>query len=352
MSNAQDLQALYHAQLNKMQALRDQMAAQGLIVKDEPFAPVYIHITRALMAARDRQGLHVLLEIANHADEMGWCFPSVQTIGKATGYSPGTVEAALSRLMVKDWLRVSMVYNQRRKRIEKDFVLSPAVLFIRPEIRETAWSRYQEVGQCDSYEKLKYAVTQYIKPVTEPASATITKNQNHQPEPEPAPAASRNVEKLIDPETVGNEVSNSAPAQSNLRLLSPNENDSDSAQNSVSNSAAIPTGHNPPPVPAHPPLPPEFDPSEALPDAQDEQTAQRIHSMFTSLQLRVARQYVARYDRDMVLLTAQIAAAAPHIRNPVGKLDSDLRRSLTDPQDKSTENSRFTSGQDANFIET
>jgi len=355
--NPNELQQVYHATLNKMQSLKDQMAAQGLIVKDEPHMALYTSKTRELMTQRDRQALHVLIEIANHADEMGWCFPSVRSIGEMTGYSPGTVESAISRLMGKDWLRVYMVYNRRRKRYEKDLVLSPAVLYIRPEIRNEAWQRFVDTPHFDSWEQLKQSVTQNNKPTPEPATATNIMNQLHEPAPEPSSSSSRKAgtakTKNRKPQNGAKSPVDSATAQTDIEPLEPTQTASDSEASNERSNAVNPTGHSAPPVPPHPPLPDGFDPKEPLPDPKDEAAAKRLHGMFKTLQLRRARTYIALYDRETVLTAATIAHDSPHVRNPVGKMDSDLRKSLIDPLDNDPYGARrFLSGEDSRWVES
>jgi len=355
--NPNELQALYHAKLNEMQALKDKMAAQGLIVKDEPHTALYTSKTRELMAARDRQSLTVLVEIGNYADEMGWCYPNEQTIGTTIGYSPSTVIEAMSRLMKKDWLRVSMVWNRRRKRFEKDLVLSPAVLYIRPEIRNEAWQRFVDVPHFDSWEELKQSVTKNIKPYTEPATATNIMNQLHEPTPEPSPSSSRKVGTAKNQNgTAHNGVkppSHSAKAQTDIDPIDPTETDSDSVASNERSNTVNPTGHSAPPVPPHPPLPDGFDPKQPLPDARDEAAAKRLHGMFKTLQMRRARMYIAMYDRETVITAATIAHDSPHVRNPVGKMDSDLRKSLIEKLDNDPYGARrFLSGADAAWYET
>ena len=102
------------------------------------------------MADRDRVALLVLIEVANHADPMGWCYPGVQKVAQTTGYSIDNVLSGIDTLMGKDWLRMHIVKNERRNRVEKDFMLSSNALYIRPEL---------EVEQCKQYNALPYHPT-------------------------------------------------------------------------------------------------------------------------------------------------------------------------------------------------
>lgn len=342
MTDVNNLQEQYHSTLKRMQHLRDELAAAGAIIKDEPHVAIYTWAIRELNEARDRQALLILLEVANHADEFGWCFPSFQRIGKLTGYdhNPGsTVEAAFSRLMSKDWVRVQATRNVRRKRIETDFVISPSIIYIRPELREQAWQRFNETPPRNSWGDL---VTNLTKPYTEPTSVTKFTNQIHKPNTEPPPPPS--------PEGgakngAANHHSATAQHESTTRTVrstlahdhTPNPENSANLNSAQRNSEATDSTATPTPPssapPPHPPLPAEFDAAQPLPNAQDEAAAQEIYRMLHSLQLRHARRYVARYPRNKVLAAANVAISTPHVKNPVGKMDFDLRCSLIDEID-------------------
>lgn len=339
--NPQELQQAYLSTLQYLQKLKDRMAAQGLLVKHKPYAPLYVEVTDELMRSEHRQDLLVLISLANHANELGWCFPSLRRLADKTGYARTTVQAALSRLMARDWLRVRMKFNRDRRQYEKDFVISPAVIYIRDEITAEAWTRFAEVQHFDSYDELKHFVTKNHQPYIKPTLVTNHKNQNQEPTPKPSSSSPhQNGE--------GKKAKASATAQPE-----PDNTDtaSDSAQNSDSSSAANPAVHESPPVPPHPPLPAGFDPKKPMDNPEDEAAAKRLHKMFATLQLRRARQYIARYPRELVLIAAQVAKDSPHVRNPVGKMDSDLRKGLTDSLDNRPLGSDFISGDDAAFID-
>lgn len=102
------------------------------------------------MADRDRVALLVLIEVANHADPMGWCYPGLQRLAQATGYSVDSVVSGIDTLMSRDWVRLHVVKNERRNRVERDMMLSANTLYIRPEL---------EVEQCRQYNALQHHPT-------------------------------------------------------------------------------------------------------------------------------------------------------------------------------------------------
>ena len=344
------LQNEYHTLLTRLDKVKEALAAQGAIVRQPPYAALYIHATRALMSERDRQALHVLVDIANHADELGWCYPSVQTLGQNTGYAVNTVESALSRLMAKDWLRVAMSYNPRRKRLEKDFMLSPAVIYIRAELEPKAWDQYQSIPYCNNWTELE---TKHIKPYTRTSEATNYSNQHQEPttEPPPPPSPKTGKPKILPN---GNGLATDNPFSNTVKRyadslnlnLDTTSNSAELRNSNAQNHEVITT----PPVPPHPPLPEGFNPAEKLADARDESAAQELKRLLPTLQIRHARRYIARYDRELVLAAANVAVHAIHTKNPVGKMDYDLRMNLIDKRLDTPSRSIF-SGDDSSWIE-
>lgn len=341
MRDINTLQELYHSYLTRMQSVKDELAAAGALLKDEPHASLYIWATRELNASRDRQALLVLLEIANHCDEFGWCFPSIQRLGKLTGYdhNPGsTVESAVSRLMAKDWLRVRAVRNVVRRRTETDFVLSPQVLFIRPELRDMAWERFNEVPRRNSWGEI---ATNLTKPDTEPTPVTTFTNQIHEPdtEPPPPPSPEDDLKKsgfaphgAQAPQSTTRSTNNKSgydPTQSREN----GSHDSAERNSEATDSAARNSPPHSAPPPPHPPLPAEFDAAQELPDPQDEAAAQELYRNMRALQIKNARRYVVRYGRDKCRAAASVALRTPHVKNPVGKMDYDLRSGSVDESD-------------------
>lgn len=342
MRDINTLQELYHSYLTRMQNIKDELAAAGALLKDEPHASLYTWATRELLASRDRQALCVLLELANHADEFGWCYPSFKRIGAHTGYDPhpgSTVESAFSRLMAKDWVRVKATRNVARRRTETDFSLSPHVLFIRPELREMAWLRFNELPKRNSWGEI---ATNLVKPDTEPTSVTTFKNQIHEPDteppPPPSPEGGQKTSGFVPhgaqaPQPTTRSIRNTSGHDHTQNRENGAKLDSAERNSEATDSAATTSPPSSAPPPPHPPLPPNFDAAQELPVPQDEAAAQELYRNLHSLQIKNARRYVARYGRDKCRAAASVALRTPHVKNPVGKMDYDLRSGSVDESD-------------------
>lgn len=150
----------------------------------DSYAPLYTGIKRQLMQERDRVGYAVLDVLAQHCDPYGFCFPHPRTIAELAGYAEASVWKKLAELQERGWIICYQTWNPRRSRYEYDFQLSPDVLYIREDLLEEAWQRW-EAG-------LKQSVMKYHEPESEPDSEP-------KPEPKPDPALNPDSEPNSNP---------------------------------------------------------------------------------------------------------------------------------------------------------
>lgn len=93
---------------------------------------------RALRMAHDSIARDVLDVLVECADAYGWCFPGDAYIAEQAGRARETVSDALKRLETMNYIRLIYSFNPRRKRNDRDILISPYVIALPTENRRTA----------------------------------------------------------------------------------------------------------------------------------------------------------------------------------------------------------------------
>lgn len=100
------------------------------------FAPINIEITDALMKARDRIGLAVLLCIANRCSQTGITDVGVKRIADTAGFTVARVREKLGEFEKLGWIKVRPAHEDREMRVVRYRIqLSPEIIYIRPTLQ-------------------------------------------------------------------------------------------------------------------------------------------------------------------------------------------------------------------------
>lgn len=101
-----------------------------------PWVALYTSVIDELMAQRRERAMLMLMAIARHCDPFGQCFPGRARLRKLRHCSKTTQMSLEEWLVEYGYIRVTEVYNPRRRQTEPYYQVSPCVVYVRPDIQE------------------------------------------------------------------------------------------------------------------------------------------------------------------------------------------------------------------------
>jgi len=281
---------------------------------------VYNHIEQRFMRARPRRyKLFFLLKaLCQHADEFGMCYPGDELLEELTGLgTQAMLNEGLQFLVDGEYIKIWEIWNPRRKQWDRDFQISPDVLYIREDLMPYV-VKVWETGERDFGYESSIVIKRNGQPDTEPESETRIKNQNHHPTPPPRQHSSEEAD-----DGSASDYTNQ-PEGPQRKKRKPSSGKARATEKE--------TAHAGPPPPEKIDLRKYQSP---LPHAQEDQ-AQDLALMFR-MRISQARGLVANYGAQLV---ARAAAAVQdsmnngHVTNPPGLLTHFLKRGAISPEDK------------------
>ena len=108
------------------------------------FAPIYTNIKRRLLNDGDKVGYIILDVLAQHCDPFGWAYPGIQHLAELTHYAPSTVATKLAIFQANGWIKIHQTWNDRRRQWERDYQVSPDVIWIQDEYIGHAWEKWHD----------------------------------------------------------------------------------------------------------------------------------------------------------------------------------------------------------------
>src|SRR3989304_10598373 len=109
------------------------------------FNALYSHITREVREKLGRVAKDVLVELGNHSNSLGVCWPGIGRLAESTGYADEVVRDAIAALEAADYLRILYRFSSVRRRWEFEaYQLSPDVVSLPQERIEEAWGTFME----------------------------------------------------------------------------------------------------------------------------------------------------------------------------------------------------------------
>lgn len=278
-----------------------------------PWAGLYNWATEKLMLDRMTAERDVLQVLAMRANPLGFCWPGVGYIANLIGRADSTVENALRRLELMDFIRISKTENMIRNRIDVDYQVSPFVLFIAPEKMPLAmelWTTNSGVDQRN------VNITTVIKE-SQPTTGIRIKEQ-----------------------TTGNQHQNQQQQQTAFResekpgdSTKPGENAKAEIQNS--GNAAIPTAATPQ-SPNPSPVPPPPSPLVAYPDPLPDEAAEAVAARMNAetrymMAVATARGLVVKYGAATCEAALSHLSRCTGINTPAAFLRSTIEKRGVDP---------------------
>jgi len=281
------------------------------------WAGLYHWATEKLMLERMAAEKDVLQVLANRANPLGFCWPGTGYIAKMIGRMDATVENALRRLELMDFIRISQTQNLIRNRIDIDFQVSPFVLFIAPEKLPLAmelWEQNRNINITNEIKESQPTPGTRIKeptPVSNPRTTTTTKQlsvNGKSPDESPTP---------------------DAPNPENAKSKTGGK---DTSGNAAKPTAAAPQSPIPPtPRSANPP-PPLVCYDAALADESAEMVAARMNAGTRYMMaMAVARGLVVKYGAPKCEAALSHMALQTNVRTPAGYLRTKIERGEIDP---------------------
>jgi len=286
---------------------------------------IYTDVEQRFMRARRYKLFFLLKAIVQHTDPFGLSYPGDDLLKELTGYgSQLQLNEALQFLVDGEYIKIWESWNPRRRGYERDFQVSPMVMYIREDLMPYC-IRLWNTGERD-YEAEKSIVMKLNgQPESEsknqPSSTTRLSNQHHHP--------SNNTLKEIDERAETDD-----SAQTTNKRQQRRRREQGKARSTEKEFA-----HAGPPAAVSPDLRKYRSP---LLSVDDEQLATDLQF---SIRMRIsqARMLIASFGRDQVSLAARVvsdAMAQGRSTNPPGLLTTLLRRNAISPEDKTLYPSR------------
>jgi len=268
-----------------------------------------------------RYKLFFLLKcLCQHADEFGLCYPGDDLMQELSGLgTQAMLNEGLQFLVDGEYIKIWESWNPRRRAWDRDFQLSPAVLYIREELMGYA-IKVWDTGERDFGFESAIVIKRNGQPESEPESVTRINNQNHHPSPPPRQHSSEGAEVAA----ASDYTNQPEGPQRKKRKPSTGKARASEKEN--------------PQAGGRPPVPEKMDLRKyqsPLPH-QEEDRAQDLTLMFR-MKISQARGLVATYGIDLVATAAeavQDAMKKTHVTNPPGLLTHYLKRGAISPEDK------------------
>lgn len=107
------------------------------------WSAIYTDIEQRFMRGRRYKLLFLLKALTHHADAFGLCYPGNDRLQELSGIgSTLQLNEALQFLVDGEYIKMWETWNPRRRSWDKDYQISPAVMYIRDELMpycETLW---------------------------------------------------------------------------------------------------------------------------------------------------------------------------------------------------------------------
>lgn len=146
---------------------------------------VYSHVEQRFMRKRRYKLLFLLKVFCQCADEFGLSYPGDDLLKELTGLgTDATLNEGLQFLVDGEYIKIWESWNPRRRAWDRDFQVSPYVLYIREELQgyaEKLWA----TGERDFGFESAIVIKRNGQPESEPESESRIINQNHHPSPPP-----------------------------------------------------------------------------------------------------------------------------------------------------------------------
>ena len=282
------------------------------------WSAIYTDIEQRFMRSRRYKLLFLLKALTHHADAFGLCYPGNDRLQELTGIgSTLLLNEALQFLVDGEYIKMWETWNPRRRSVDRDYQISPAVMYIRDELMpycQTLW----HTGERDF--KLEHEIVMKLngQPESESESESESRNRitthHHHPtnyalSEETAPIPRDDYE-TPERRTKNRRKPTSGKAQS--------------------------TEKNHPQAGARAPVPERLDLRKfQSPLPQDEDYAQDLHLMIR-MRISQARGLVATYGVAAVSVAARAVKESMdkgHAINPPGLLTYLLKKGGISPED-------------------
>lgn len=281
---------------------------------------VYNHVEQRFMRKRRYKLFFLLKCLCQHADEFGLCYPGDDLMQELSGLgTQAMLNEGLQFLVDGEYIKVWESWNPRRRAWDRDFQLSPAVLYIREELMPYA-IKVWESGERDFGYENAIVIKRNGQPESEPESETRINNQNHHPSPPPRQHSSEGA----DGDGAHGYTNQPEGPQRKKRKPSTGKARASEKEN--------------PQAGGRPPAPDKIDLRKyqgPLPHAEEDR-AQDLSLMFR-MKISQARGLVANYGVNLVATAAeavQDAMKTTLVTNPPGLLTHYLKRGAVSPEDR------------------
>lgn len=146
---------------------------------------LYTHIEQKFMLKRQWRQLHLLKVLTQHADCFGLSYPGDDRIQELTGIgTTAQLNEHMQFLVDGEYIKVWETWNGRRKKWDRDFQVSPLVMYIREEYQgycEHIWHTGERDYELESAIVIKLNGQPASESESESTSVTSISNQHHHP---------------------------------------------------------------------------------------------------------------------------------------------------------------------------
>lgn len=146
---------------------------------------LYTHIEQKFMRKRQWRQFHLLKVLTQHADCFGLSYPGDDLIEELTGIgTQAQLREHMQFLIDGEYIKVWETWNGRRKKWDRDFQVSPLVMYIREEYQgycEHIWLTGERDYELESAIVIKLNGQPSSESESESTSVTNSSNQHHHP---------------------------------------------------------------------------------------------------------------------------------------------------------------------------
>lgn len=284
------------------------------------WSALYTDIEQRFMRGRRYKLLFLLKALTHHADAFGLCYPGNDRLQELTGIgSTLQLNEALQFLVDGEYIKMWESWNPRRRAWDRDYQISPAVMYIRDELMPyciTLWNTGDRDYRLENQIVMKLNGQPESESNTESDSVTRITTHHHHP-------------------------TNNALSEEGIAVPS---DDYETPKKRTKNRRKPSTGKaqstelEPTHAGARAPIPDRLDLRKyQSPLPQDEDFAQDLHLMIR-MRISQARGLVATYGAAAVAVAAQAVKESMdkgHATNPPGLLTHLLKKGGISIQDQS-----------------
>ena len=284
------------------------------------WSAIYTDIEQKFMRGMRYKLLFLLKALAHHVDAFGLCYPGNDRLQELTGIgSILQLNEALQFLVDGEYIKMWETWNPRRKVWDRDYQISPAVLYIRDELMPyciTLWNTGQRDFELENMIVMKLNGQPDSESESEPESVTRITTHHHHP----------TKSDLIDEGAAVPRDDYETPQKRTKNRRKPSTGKAKSTEKETTHAGG------------RAPVPDRLDLRKfQSPLPQDEDYAQDLHLMLR-MRISQARGLVATYGAAAVAVAAQAVKEAMdngQAKNPPGLLTYFLKRGGVSTEDKS-----------------